>query len=919
MLPTDLYRCIETLHRLYAPYLPANDQAFLYAFFDAAADFARKESPDIGLFLQWWEQKGKNKAIPAPDSHDAIRILTIHKAKGLGFKAVIMPFAQWDIDHHAARPVTLWCHAAHSPFPTLPLIPLRYGKALAATCFANDYFREKLFTYIDNLNTLYVGCTRAQYELILLAPHIKRPTATIASLLNQTLEEPDGNLFEAGQWTNGKACGKFSLLFFIFILFASCSVTSHVPRGQYFLHKVTILPDDPHFTAADLKPYLRQLPEPKLFGIFPRFTHTAAGILDTTLTQQSVVALRQYLIHKGYLHPQVYTSLDTLRKKARLTYHIHPGEAYRIASCRTLLPDPQIDSLAKLHPSLIHPLDPFDRDILNAERQRITSILRQHGYYTFNRDHLTFLADTGGGDLSSEKGVDLLLTDTYSDTTYAPYFIRSLTFQGPHTLRPSVLQRATSIRPHSLYNEREVDQTYATLAVFPAIRNVRIRFEEAPHKDSLLLDCTILTIPQETQSISFEVEGTNSAGDLGVASALTYRHRNLFRGSESLSLTVRGAFESLLHNSPGAITYYEFSTQSALLFPRLLLPFPGQIAVPTSTEVRLAYHTQSRPEYDRSILSAAWNYISIPSSPFAEVRKRHTLRLFDLDYVFLPRISTAFRDSLPQSMQLYNYADLFILSSAYDFSLSGGKGGRIVYREGEGRREDAFSMRGGVEVAGNFLRLFSRMIRAQKDVEGHYLLGKINFSQFAKFDLDVATAVAFDARNSLALHVALGVALPYGNSPLVPFERRYFAGGANSLRGWSVRELGPGSMPLGGIPRNTRFALQVGDIRLDMNVEYRTWLYRRVQLAAFVDAGNVWTIRPYDDQPGGDFSFSRFYKEIAVSYGLGLRFDFNYFLLRFDTGMKAYDPQAAASGKVAILHPDLTSNFAFHLAVGYPF
>ena len=153
----------------------------------------------------------------------------------------------------------------------------------------------------------------------------------------------------------------------------------------------------------------------------------------------------------------------------------------------------------------------------------------------------------------------------------------------------------------------------------------------------------------------------------------------------------------------------------------------------------------------------------------------------------------------------------------------------------------------------------------------------------------------------------------------LPFERSYFSGGANSVRGWAVRSLGPGSM---GLEYATSFADQVGDIRLDLNLEYRTKLFWKFELAAFVDAGNIWIFHEDPAHPRANFDFSRFYKEIAVSYGLGLRLDFDFFLLRFDTGMKAYDPQMPGGKRWAIKNPNFNSrngNFAWHFAVGYPF
>ena len=219
-------------------------------------------------------------------------------------------------------------------------------------------------------------------------------------------------------------------------------------------------------------------------------------------------------------------------------------------------------------------------------------------------------------------------------------------------------------------------------------------------------------------------------------------------------------------------------------------------------------------------------------------------------------------------------------------------------------------------MAGNLLYAFSKITNAKKDKDGLYNLFGINYSQFVKGDVDFSKSYVLDSRNKIAFHVGVGVGYPYGNAKMLPFERRYFSGGANSVRGWSVRSLGPGGMLADSV---TSFADQVGDIRLDLNLEYRTKMFWKFELAAYVDAGNVWMMKPDKDHKDGNFDFSRFYKEIAVSYGLGLRLDFDFFLIRFDTGMKAYNPQVRGKDRWAILNPNLKNNFAWHFAVGYPF
>jgi outer membrane protein assembly factor BamA len=206
----------------------------------------------------------------------------------------------------------------------------------------------------------------------------------------------------------------------------------------------------------------------------------------------------------------------------------------------------------------------------------------------------------------------------------------------------------------------------------------------------------------------------------------------------------------------------------------------------------------------------------------------------------------------------------------------------------------------------------------EKDALGQYRLFNIAFAQYVKGDIDLTRSFAFSRNNQLVFHFGLGIAYPYGNSKVLPFEKRYFSGGANSVRGWSVRSLGPGSFK--EKDGRINFISQTGDMKLDLNAEYRAHLFWKLGGALFVDAGNIWTLRE-NGQEGGLFRFNTFISQLAVSYGAGIRFNFDYFILRFDLGMKAVNPSFRAddSDHFPILHHRFSRDFAFHFAVGLPF
>jgi len=276
--------------------------------------------------------------------------------------------------------------------------------------------------------------------------------------------------------------------------------------------------------------------------------------------------------------------------------------------------------------------------------------------------------------------------------------------------------------------------------------------------------------------------------------------------------------------------------------------------------------------------------------------------------VYMPWISETFkRDYLDNAenrnaILRYNYEDLFIMKMGFGLSYSDG----------------VDAVRVNVESSGNLLSGVSKTFGFKVNSQGQRTLFNIAYAQYAKFDVDYTHLMQFDKRNALALHAGIGVAYPYGNSTVLPFEKRYFSGGANSVRGWGVRELGPGKFK--GTDGRIDFINQTGDVKLDLNAEYRTSLFWKFEGAAFIDAGNIWTLRNYQDQPGGQFKIDEFYKQIAVAYGLGLRLNFDYFILRLDMGMKAINPAYGTKEEHwAIIHPKLDRDFAFHFAVGLPF
>ena len=724
----------------------------------------------------------------------------------------------------------------------------------------------------------------------------------------------------------------------------SCSVTRYVPEDECLLNKVRVTMDASQeaggVNISKYRNFVRQRPNARWFTLFrlPLATYSLSGadttrwinrtlrsigeapvLYDSLLAKHTLADLQQELHNDGYLQGTVVQCSRVHGKKIDVEYKLMPGKPYFIRSIRYDIDDHQIAAIlngsADSTRRLLTEDMRFNAERLDAERKRITALLADSGYFRFHKEFITYTADTTSG----FQFIDLRLhlhpysSQQQADTLHTRYWMRNVSYaSGSPTdshihLRRHVLDECTHIEEQRPYSATRLQQTYNHFGRMQAVKYTNINLKQVP--DTNLLDCDILLQTNKPSTVSFQPEGTNTAGDLGAAASLTYQNRNLFKGSEVLSIELRGAYEAIRGlEGYSQQDFIEYSAEARLSFPRFIIPFISRDIrrnVNATSEVSLAYDLQNRPEYHRRVLSAAWRY----KWNFPYRRDRYQLDLLDLNYVFMPWISETFRSEYLDSensrnaILRYNYEDLFITKIGFGYSYSNGK----------------TAIKTNIETSGNVLSLGARLFNASKDNQGQYRIFNIAFAQYVKGDIDLTRSFQIDQSNQLVFHIGAGIAYPYGNSRVLPFEKRYFSGGANSVRGWSVRSLGPGKYH----ERDGRinFINQTGYMKLDLNAEYRTHLFWKLGAALFVDAGNIWTLRDYDIQPGGQFHVDRFLSQLAVSYGLGFRFNFDYFILRFDLGMKAINPayETEEEEHYPAIHPNLSRDFAFHFAVGLPF
>lgn len=721
-----------------------------------------------------------------------------------------------------------------------------------------------------------------------------------------------------------------------------------MPQGQLLLNDVKVkVEDNKNIPPSDLMKYVQQKPNTEILGFWKlqldiyntasedttKWTSKNARkigeppvIFSSELTDASQAQLQRAMQNKGYFNAEIDTTVAVKKRKINLVYHVTANEPYMIGQYNVELEHNELAAIANNQRRLITGGSQFDAEVLNQERQRVASAMRRRGYFYFDQELLCYDADSTRG----RKQIDVTMrlqeylqhqSEEYKEKVFRKYHIAHVHFHldydparvpdneemftssadgyvftwvGKKLLRDKVLVRNCPIEPGVMYNERAVERAYTRFNQLAPIKYVDISFEQISANE---LDCHIVLSRGKLNSVSAEIEGTYSAGDWGVAAGVGYVNRNLAHGAEELSVDGRASYE-WRQNGGRAI-----EARAA-----------AELKWPSAVAVDLNYNFQNRPdEYTRSIFGAGLQYqIKQP-----RIGLNHQFRFVDISYVYLPWISDAFREQFLQSTNIlkYSYENHFIVGIGYS--------GNYTNYQARNPHRSYWNIYYNIETAGNLLRGLAKPCKFAIDsVSGNYMLFNTQFSQFAKADLAVTYNQLLYPGQRLVFHADVGVAMPYGNSQTIPFEKRYFAGGANSVRGWAARTLGPGGYKGNG--KLIDFNNQAGDVRLNLNMEYRAKVWSFIELAAFFDAGNIWTIFDYEAQPNGVFRFSEFYKQIALAYGVGLRLDFSFFIFRVDFGVKLYDPALRydGSGKQWRTVPNglnWADDMAFHFAIGYPF
>lgn len=767
-----------------------------------------------------------------------------------------------------------------------------------------------------------------------------------------------------------------------FAVLSACSPTKYVPEGEYLLNKYDVNYKNRNIKKKELGKVVKQKPNKKILGLkfhlslynlskeekdnkFNNWLRTIGEepvIYNETLTNKSKDQLSTYLSQKGYFNAVTDDSTSYRKKKAKVSYFIQTHEPYLIRNIDYSFEDTSISSiiLEDTLSSLIHEGQIYDVEVLQKERIRLERLLKNEGYYTFSRHYVHFEIDSA---LTSHQ-LDILVGikkyqvqsvgNRYEKVPHRKYRIsRIFVFTdfnpqqamadpstyynnldtafhddlyfisdgSPAVLNPKVIIQSNYIKQGDYYNLTNVEQTNNHLSSLKIFRLISIQFnelernsEEAEH----LLDCRIQLAPFTQQSYTIELEGTNSAGNLGGAVNLLYQHKNLFKGAEILNLKLKGALEALTEERFGFRNTLELGAEASLSFPKFLLPFlEAERFVKKhnpKTTFTLAYNFQRRPEYIRSIANVSIGY-NWKGPNFSS----HIIRPIDLNAIKIQDIDDSFLNSIKGTSLEPSYQDVMITGLNYSY---------IFNNQNINKKQDFVFFRLNAETTGNILYAYNNVANSTRPDTGGYNLFGLEYAQFIKGDIDLRYHQVLAGSNDLVYRGSVGVAFPYWNSSVIPFTKQYFSGGANGLRAWHVRSLGPGSYA----DTNAVFYNQTADIKIEANLEYRFKLFWVLEGALFLDVGNIWSIKEDEDRPGAFFEWNKFYKDLAVGTGLGTRFDFSFFVFRLDVGMKLRDPRG-----IYFDNPDIQispndprwipgnrklsfhDDFTLHIAIGYPF
>ncbi|WP_297334171.1 BamA/TamA family outer membrane protein [Flavobacterium sp.] len=758
------------------------------------------------------------------------------------------------------------------------------------------------------------------------------------------------------------------------LLSYGCSNTKYLPEGDMLyvgsevnIKDTVIGKKERKALESEMEDLLRPKPNRKIFGLrvklyfynlagepkkdkgFRYWLRNKVGEPPVLFSQvdmdYNADLLQNYAENKGYFKTRTESDSTSRNRRAEVKYTVELGRQYKIRTVTFPEDSTRIDTaVAKLkHWSLLRPGNPYDLNVIKAERERIDRLLKNKGYYYFNPDYILVQADSTVGN----RQVDMFVKVKQETPQEArkPYTINNIyiypnysisnlqdTIRPPldsvqqykdfkiidpeNTFRPIIFDRSLYFHKGDIYNRKDHNLSLnrlVNLGVFKFVKN-----EFYPADTTNALDAYYYLSPLPRKSIRVEtIAKTNSANYNGTELNVNWSNRNTFRAAELLTLSVFGGLEVQVSGQNKGYNVYRVGGEASLVWPRFITPFEVRSSsgfVP-KTRALVSYEYQNRQKlYSLNSFRGQFGYLWKEN-----IHKEHQLNAIDINYVSPANVTDEYRNQIADNPSLQRVIDKqLIFGPTYSYTYTN------TMRK---FKRHTFYYKGSLDLAGTITGLATGANVKQGDTIN---ILNVPFSQFVKMEHDFRHYLRLSRNSKLASRIIAGIGVPYGNSSELPFMRQFFVGGTNSIRAFRARSIGPGSYRDPDIDENGFLPDQSGDLKLELNTEYRTKLYKIIEGALFVDAGNIWLWNERKDlngeniAPGAKFS-KDFYKELAVGTGFGLRFDLSFLVLRTDLAFPIRKPWLPEGDRWVLDEVDFggkywrKENLVFNLAIGYPF
>ena len=748
---------------------------------------------------------------------------------------------------------------------------------------------------------------------------------------------------------------KNTILIAIFITLSSCYSTRHLEKDDFILRGNNIVVNNQKnnivkgISKKEIRNIIKQKPNKKIIGFIPfylfiynlsnpkknNWAHSYLRKigeqpikLNTFLIEKSINQIQSHLENNGYFTSTVTSSIKYNNRCGIVNYNISTGDSYVIdeINYNTIKQSNQkLYSLIKPNETNIKTGDIFTYQSIDKERERIENILKNNGYYKFSKENIYIEADS-----SKNKFINLnfIISDSSNrkPITYNTFKVRDIyihidsnkgtkdtlnyngykfisTNNNHTTFKKLNIINFIKIIPNTLYSKKKTELTYSNLSNIDFFRKISIEFSEEI-TDSILKCNIFLELPTKMYySIEAEAKRSSDEGNLGLSSYLQFGNNNLLKGGEKLYSTLKLSLENRQTNikkTEEVFNTREILYEIGLEIPKLIIPQSVNNRIGNifdmHTNIKFSASKKQRPDFTSQSISQNIGYKWKTSN-----RVQHTLNLIELSFSKIGEINSYIQEQINENPFLNEqFEDKFIPAINYTYTYNN----QQIYRP-----SNYSYFRIKLETSGNLFRTISSTIKLNKNDNNNYIVFQNPFSQYLRIDMDFRKFLVFQEDEILAFRIFYGVGYAYGNSQSLPIQKQFFSGGVNSIRAWEAFGLGPGS-----VTENNVYS--TGDIKIEFNIEYRFPFFNALKSAIFIDGGNVWSLQN-DTREGSVFEINKFTNQMAIGFGAGLRYDFDFFVIRLDLATKLKDPSILENN--GWIKNPLNEKFRYNLAIGYPF